>query len=191
MRFVIIIVALGITFSHLYAKEQHGAHEHGKGKLDIAIDGNVINMEFESPSISIYGFEHEPKNEAQTKERDKAVNSLRSDISKILTFDSKLGCKVELSKVEPFVKEDHDHEEANGGPQKGHATIKAKEEHHGEHGELHAQFIAKCQANPSGSMLSIDFWKTFPKLQTIEVQVVGEKTQKGGTITKSKNSIKL
>ena len=44
------------------ARETHGAHVHGVANLNMAFAGGALEMEFESPAMSILGFEHRPKN---------------------------------------------------------------------------------------------------------------------------------
>ena len=183
------------------AKEQHGAHEHGKAKLDMAIDGKTISLQFESPAISFYGFEHEPKNDKQRKTVDAAVEKLKAGLSTIIVFEEKTGCKLEAPAIQPYVKEadddDHDAKDATKTPDskggKKAAVSKVGEHHdeHGEHSELRFQVVAKCQNDPTGSTVTFNWAKDFPKLNSIVIQVVGDKTQGGGEVTKKKNSIKL
>lgn len=183
------------------AKEHHGAHEHGKAKLDMAIDGKTINLQFESPAISFYGFEHEPKTDKQRKTVEAAVEKLKAGLSKMIVFEDKTGCKLEVPTIQPFVKEadedDHDSKDAAKAPEskggKKAEVAKGKEHHaeHGEHSELRFQAVAKCQNDPTGSTVTFNWEQDFPKLNSIVIQVVGDKTQGGGEVTKNKKSIKL
>ena len=51
--------------SHDHEKRQLGSHEHGVSTLQIALEGQYIQMELESPANDIIGFEHLPKNNKQ------------------------------------------------------------------------------------------------------------------------------
>ncbi|MGI9423429.1 MAG: ZrgA family zinc uptake protein, partial [Hyphomicrobiaceae bacterium] len=52
----------------LAADEQHrqlGAHEHGHGAFNVAIDGRRVSMELEAPGADIVAFEHKPTTKRQ------------------------------------------------------------------------------------------------------------------------------
>ena len=38
---------------------EHGAHEHGRGLLNVVVEGNELVIEFEMPGVNVVGFEHE------------------------------------------------------------------------------------------------------------------------------------
>ena len=63
------LLAAGMACAALPASaEEHrqlGAHVHGHGRLNIAIEGNTISMELEVPGMDIVGFEHEPSTPEQ------------------------------------------------------------------------------------------------------------------------------
>ena len=44
-----------------------GAHEHGVGRLNAALDGQTLELELESPAMNLVGFEH-----VATSDADKA-----------------------------------------------------------------------------------------------------------------------
>ena len=173
------------TSTNLFAKEQHGAHEHGKAKLDIAIEGTKVSLGFESPAESIYGFEHEAKNPKDIAARDAAVKELKENTANLFQFQPALGCTVATATVEPWVTEDHDHAKAD---KKG-----KKEQHkkHGKHGEVHADYSFTCAKNPSGSKLTVTLTDKFPRLREIVVQFVSDKKQTGATLKTGATSIEL
>ena len=35
-----------------------GAHEHGVGRLNAVLDGQALELEFDSPAMNLVGFEH-------------------------------------------------------------------------------------------------------------------------------------
>ncbi|MFN4901400.1 MAG: DUF2796 domain-containing protein, partial [Betaproteobacteria bacterium] len=55
----------------------HGPHVHGKGELEITIQGAAIRGAFRTPMESLLGFEHLPKNDAQRK----ALEGLRQQLA--------------------------------------------------------------------------------------------------------------
>lgn len=45
--------------------EQHPPHEHGKITINVALDGNRLVVELDSPAVNVVGFEHEPRSDAE------------------------------------------------------------------------------------------------------------------------------
>ena len=54
------------------------AHEHGSATLNIAVDGDSLFLEFESPADNIVGFEHAPENDQQTAAIKQALDKLQN-----------------------------------------------------------------------------------------------------------------
>jgi len=65
-----IALAAAVGFAAIagasYAQQrQAGAHEHGRGTLNIALEGTRLSMELEAPGADIVGFEHRAKTKKQ------------------------------------------------------------------------------------------------------------------------------
>src|SRR3989338_5768375 len=59
------LAALAAEHSHEHA--DHGsldAHEHGAAMLNVVLDGQVLELELESPAMNLVGFEHAAKSTA-------------------------------------------------------------------------------------------------------------------------------
>ncbi len=59
----VLAAAVASTVFSASAQEEHrqlGAHVHGHGHLNIAIEGKTVSMELEVPGADVVGFEHEP-----------------------------------------------------------------------------------------------------------------------------------
>lgn len=197
IRCAIAFIAIASTS---FAKEQHGAHEHGKAELNVAIDGGKVVLAFESPADSIYGFEHEAKSAKDIAARDNAVKLLKDDAANLFQFSGDVGCKLTDTKIEPWVKEgedkddyDHDHDAKTpakaekGKPTKG----KKAKHHHGEHGEVHATYTFTCTKAPTGSKLTVNLTDKFAKLRQITVQLISDQKQSGATIKAGNKTLDL
>ena len=55
---------------------QHGVHEHGVSRLNVAVEGEDVYLELVSPAVNIVGFEHRPKNEEQQAAVRKGIRAL-------------------------------------------------------------------------------------------------------------------
>ncbi len=75
-----------------------GAHEHGKGTLNIALEGSRLTMELEAPGVDIVGFEHKAKSA-----KDKAVvANAKKQLAKPLALfklPAAAGCVVKQAKA--------------------------------------------------------------------------------------------
>ena len=54
---------LPLAIAHAADEHDHehgslGAHEHGVGRLNAALDGQTLELELESPAMNLVGFEH-------------------------------------------------------------------------------------------------------------------------------------
>src|SRR3546814_12104104 len=84
---------LPLAVAHAAAEHDHdhdhehgslGAHEHGVGRLNAALDGQTLELELESPAMNLVGFEH-----AATSDADKAkVAAVRAQLDKPLALFS-------------------------------------------------------------------------------------------------------
>lgn len=165
----VLIIASWLPFLLAAATEglAHGAHEHGKANLGLAIEGKVVRGEFESPAVNLYGFEHEARSPEQIAARDGAAARFRHEIGNMIVWPKTSECKVGEITVEPFVKG------------------------HGAHGEFRARFTASCGKDLKGEVLTFGFWREFPGIEAVQVQVVGEKIQGGGTVSKGQPTLKI
>jgi hypothetical protein len=162
----------------------HGAHEHGTAKLDIAFDSKKVEVNFEAPSISIYGFEHIAKSSKQKSAVAAGIKKLKENITSMLIFSPDLKCKIEKNKIDPFVKEEEDDDDVHHDePQ--NTKVKA------EHGNLKALFTFNCDKPLTGSLIKFSFSRFFPAIHKLNVQVLGDKVQKGTTIEGEKGELKL
>lgn len=89
--------------------EQHGAHEHGKVTFNIALDGQRLVVELDSPADSVIGFEHAPRTDAEkAKVRDQSA-WLKAGRN-LIGLPPAAGCRFVESKVEaPEFKQDDSH----------------------------------------------------------------------------------
>jgi hypothetical protein len=61
----ILAVTSILTASSLSASDNPGAHQHGHAELQLAIEGNQIDLTFTSPAYNLLGFEHRAPTEEQ------------------------------------------------------------------------------------------------------------------------------
>jgi hypothetical protein len=135
------------------------AHVHGVAQLNLAAEGNSMSIQFESPSEEIYGFEHAPKNPAETEKQRAALELLKSKAGEIIGFDATLGCTFKETTANVVMD----------GP---------------KHSEVRAEFKVECSKPLSKTKVSVDFSKHFPKIKKIKMQIVSDGKQEAKVLTK-------
>ncbi len=112
-------LAAGLACAALPASaEEHrqlGAHVHGHGRLDIAVDGKKVLIGLEVPGMDIVGFEHEPS----TPEQKEVIPSAKAKLANALALfrpEPKAGCSLEQVKVS--LEAGHEDEHEHGQEQK-------------------------------------------------------------------------
>lgn len=170
------------------AKRQLGAHVHGHGELNIAIDGQRVSMELKAPGSDIVGFEHAAKSKKQKAALANARKVL-SDPLKLFQPSSEAGCKTTKAEVEWEIeggdgkKHDHGHKHSHDH---GH-------NHKSEKGETHAEFqatyILNCSAAAKLTKLDFPFFKAFPRAKKLTVQILGPKGQSKHQASRKSRSI--
>lgn len=148
----------------LAAREQ-GSHVHGSGKVSIAFDGLKGQIEMEIPAESLFGFEHNAKSKKDIQTKDENLKKLEEKISEMIVFDNSLGCKIKKEKF----------------------TVNQEK----NHSDLDAEFSVGCQKAVSGSTISFNFEKVFPRLRKMQVDIIADSIQKSTEVNKNGESLEL
>lgn len=92
-----------------------GAHEHGSGNFNVAIEGKSVAMELEAPGADIVGFEHAAHSE-EDKSAIKKAKSTLADLKSVVELPDAAGCTLAAAKIELHTEggdhekhDDHDH----------------------------------------------------------------------------------
>ena len=152
-----------------------GAHEHGRGTLNVAVEGKRISMELEVPAADIVGFEHAARTRQQKAAVENAKQQLLAPLA-LFKLPSTAGCTVGAASVEL----------ESGGPD---ATRKGG--HEDAHSEFHAQYTFDCQTPASLTSIEFDYFRAFASAQRLNVNVITPKGQTKFEVSRSKPRIDL
>ncbi|WP_300729681.1 DUF2796 domain-containing protein [Pseudomonas sp.] len=144
-------------------------HEHGVGSLNVALDGQTLELDLDGPSINLVGFEH-----IATTDADKAkVNAARKQLEDphtLFSLPKAAGCTTEAQELEsPLFDPAPEESTAKGG-------------HH--HSDIDVHYAFTC-SKPDG-LKSLDlaqFFKTFPGTHSLKVQLIGPSGQQSVVVT--------
>lgn len=165
----IIIVVLA-TLPLLAKAHEPGAHVHGIAKLQVAVDGNTLTLDFESPLDSLLNFEHMPRTEKQKA----AVRAMAERLNKPGTLFlptpaarcDPVSVKLESPVLEPVRKPAGD-----------------------DHADLDAEFVFKCAQPNELRGMEIKLFDAFRNLRRLDVQVAGARGQAASRLTPAQHHI--
>jgi hypothetical protein len=172
------------------AEERHrelGPHVHGRGTLNIAMEGNTVTMELEAPGMDIAGFEHVAKTRRDKAALEKAKGQLAAPLA-LIKLPAAAGCRVTDAKVAVEIGEhDHDSKEVAAKDTEGD---KAPAKHEG-HSEFHAEYTLECASASNITAIEFGYFHTFAGAEKLDVNVITPKGQSKFEATRDKPSISL
>ena len=122
------------------------AHEHGSAMLNIAVDGNILFIEFESPAANITGFEHGPQTTAQAASIEAAI-SLLEDFKRVFRPSDSAICILDTASVNWV--------DRTGG-----------------HTEFQAEYQLICERTERLETIDVLLFNSFPNIEDIDVQAI-------------------
>ena len=165
--------------SHAHAHEEHAsldAHEHGVASLNVALDGQTLEIQLQSPAMNLVGFEHEAKSEA-----DKAkVTAARQHLEQpqaLFALPIEAKCALQDSELDSPLFGGHAHEEHEHADEHGHSDIDA------------SYRFACANAEALQTLELGSFFGTFPGTEKLEVQLIGPSGQQGAELTPSNSRL--
>lgn len=150
------------------AGDNPGAHRHGYGQLQMAVQGGSIDLFFTSPAYNLAGFERQ----AQTPEEKARLKEITDWLGSHPLIDTTPGsCVVMAGAVH--------HTGPAGQPDEGHHHH--DEHHHDSEDEGHREYEIsqqlECKALTAGQALSSPLKARFPNLEVLTVEWVGQTGQ--------------
>lgn len=165
---------------------QLGAHEHGVGALNIAVEGTTVTMEFEAPGADIVGFEYAAESAEDRAAIDTAVATLARPLD-LFVMPVDAACTVTQASAELESEDAHD----DHGDHAEHAGHEAHDDHddhaghahddhddHAEHAdgaqhtEFHAAYTLDCAKPEALTEITFAYFDTFENAREVEVQIV-------------------
>ena len=119
------VVAFLLMLTGVTAAQQ-SAHVHGIATLNLAMEGDELEIEFVSPAGNIVGFEHEAVTAAERRAIRDAIEQLRKG-NELFDLPLAASCSLHVAEVE------HDHGEEETGEEGDGAD--AEQDDHDEHGQ--------------------------------------------------------
>ena len=156
MKYIIyILISFNLMTFTISAEEtrQVDKHEHGVGKLNIAVEGSTIEFEFMIPGADIVGFEYVAKSDEDIAKINQALKTF-DDYTNIFTLPSNSLCELNGQKVALKEEDDHDeHDEEN-------------------HNEFYEKYSFECGNINAIKEVKFPYFATFTNSGELEVQFI-------------------
>ena len=165
--------------SHAHAHEEHAsldAHEHGVASLNVALDGQTLEIQLQSPAMNLVGFEHEAKSDAD-KAKVAAARQHLEQPQALFALPIEAKCALQDSELDSPLFGGHAHEEHEHADEHGHSDIDA------------SYRFACANAEALKTLELGSFFGTFPGTEKLEVQLIGPSGQQGAELTPSNSRL--
>jgi hypothetical protein len=126
-----------------------GAHVHGHAILTLVLEGNEMQLAFQSAAQSVVGFEHKPRTSEQQQEVAAAIAVFNQ--GDWFSVNADANCEITLAEASTDLTE----LQANSG-----------------HADFYANYQMLCQRPASLSELQLNLFQLLPALQHMDVQWV-------------------
>ena len=158
----------------------HDPHVHGVSRINVAVEGRSAVVELFIPAASVYGFEHEPRDQEEEKAREQALKRLEENIARVLIFDQKAGCRPKSVKVDLSPR--------HGSKEKGDGHDGHEHDHHAE---VFSEFTLDCDVDLAGRKVRIGVFGLFPSIHQATVVVLSETTQQRVRVRDAETTVTL
>lgn len=169
--------------------EQHHrqeAHTHGLAEITLAIEGDEVDVELQSPAANIVGFEHIASTPEQRGLVDKASLILKSP-NKLFSF---FGTSCELKASEIDIS-DLLGDEVHGSEENGHDHLAHDKLGHETHSEVSANYQFYCEQGPKLTAITLNFLEYFSGIETLHIAWVTDNHQGSVELTDGSNTVYL
>jgi Protein of unknown function (DUF2796) len=188
MRVAAVLLAVAAYPAAAQAPHRElGPHVHGRGTLNIAVEGDKVSMELETPGMDIVGFEHAAKSKRDLSAVEKAKAQLSAPLS-LFALPASAGCRLSASSV-TIEHGEHDHsgkEEATATKENGSAS--AKEE---GHSEFHAEYTFECASVNNITAIEFGYFRAFAGAEKLDINLITPKGQSKFEASRAKPTISL
>jgi hypothetical protein len=185
--FIAATLAAGLPTNAAEEHRELGAHEHGVGRLNIAIEGKRVSMELEVPGADIVGFEHAASTATQKAAVKTAISTLEGALN-VFKLPAEAKCKLANAKVAAHAEDEEDHE--HGQAEKaGTKHDEGEEEAH--HSQFHAQYAVDCAAPEKLTGIDFKYFDLFAGARKLDVNLVTDKGQTQYEVSRQKPQLKF
>ncbi len=182
-HYIVIFLLLTISLTARSGNQQ--AHTHGLATLTLALENDVLEIQFESPAANLVGFEHK----ATSANEKKAVTQAETTLKEPKGLFSFVGADCQSKKTSVDVsglmgEQGNEHEEhEHHGHSEGHDES--------GHSEISAHYRFSCDDAKKLAAVSVALFNEFHGIEKIDVMWITEIKQGAVTLSANKKTISL
>jgi hypothetical protein len=163
-------------------------HAHGVASLQLAVDGNLLTLEFQSPLDNLVGFERPPRNDKEKASVRRMAERLRK-AETLFVPTPQAGCSPASVNLESPVIDASllatdagkpGTDSAKGG---GRADKRASGKEDEGHAALTGEFVFRCERPANLRDMEVKLFDVFPQLKRLDVQVAAPGGQKAAKLS--------
>ena len=154
------------------------AHEHGAAQLNVALEGQRLELALESPAMNLVGFEHAAVSTSDKAAVARAQQHLQTPLA-LFGIAAAAGCVITSHELHSpqFAAHTEEHEE-----HEEHAEH--DKEHGAEHSDIDANYVLTCSQPQALAAIDLsELFKRFPATDKIQVQLIGPNGQQGAELS--------
>lgn len=161
-----VCLGLSATVYPLASVHAHSsrAHVHGEATLTVAIDGQTVMLDFDSPLDNLVGFEHAPRTDKQ-KQAMADMAARLGEAAKLFVLDAAAGCESAGVKLTPAATATAPAASAKGEGEKA--------AHKATHKDQEATFTFRCKDSAKLRAVEVKLFGAFPRLKRVKASVAG------------------
>jgi hypothetical protein len=193
VRLPLGLVAAVLSIPPAGAEEAHrqlGAHQHGRGELNIAVEGKHLTMELRAPGADIVGFEHKAASAPDKRSMEAARQKLAAGLQ-LFGLPGAAGCRLTDAKVDLAEGEHEAHEGERASKRGENKVMDANHDHEDGHSEFRVAYSFECAAPAEITSIDFGYFDAFAGAQELDVNIVTEKGQASYEVTRSKPRLSL
>ena len=170
------------SVSTIAKAETQEAHVHGLATLTLALENDVLEIQFESPAANLIGFEHNARS-PEEKQAVKQTETILKSPKRLFSFVG-TNCKPTETTVDVtgVMGSKHDHHEHHNHS-KGHDDS--------SHSEITANYRLSCKGAEKLNSIAIALFNQFPGIEKIKVSWVAKNRQGSELLFPDRNKISL
>ena len=183
-----ICLALSLVYFLISPARAHKAHDHGRAKINIAVDGAQVTILLESPLDNILSFEYAPvtlEQREQVKEMARRMHQAES----LFRLTPAAQCRLERVTLASEVL-DAALLDPNIPLDLAQTGKNMAQSGKGEHSDLDAEFSFICDKSEHLNSVDILLFSVWPKMEKIAVQATTPKGQRFVNLTPKRNQVK-
>ncbi|MGI1671515.1 MAG: DUF2796 domain-containing protein [Neptuniibacter sp.] len=188
-----VLASLSLSSVAMAYEIEHGSHVHGEAVMNIAIDGAAVAVELDSPLFNFTGFEHDAETKEDKQTLQQTIAGLQN-ADQLLLLPMAANCVLKDAEVELGSESGHEehHEHEDEEHHGKHAEHEHDEHEEGEsHQDIHAAYVFSCAKPEAINKIGFAFFKQFPELQEIKVNLISDKGALVKEVSKQDSELSL